>query len=922
MDIPETQDDLLDELVTQYIDGCRQGTPPDSESYIEQHPEHAVTISELFPMIAALESMKQSSHRETARTATQLPLDLKELGDFELIREIGRGGMGIVYEARQRSLGRRVALKILPRQSLLDPAQLKRFRREARIVAQLHHTNVVSLFGAGEHQGYHFLAMELVSGHSLARLIKFLKEGRTNSIDNLPDSVKQYGTQQYWREVARIGRDAALGLQHAHERDVLHRDLTPSNLLLEEHGNVMLTDFGMAKRVSPNDNTRTLSLGGTLGYVPPECFSGRFSERSDVFGIGVILYELLTLKPAFNDASPAEAIKRVAENSFQPTPPSSINASIPRDLETIVQKAVAEQPSQRYGSAKQLADDLERFLEHRSVKARRISSLAHAWRWCGRNRCVVGLSTLTTCSLIAISIIMTYSSIQERNAKQAAKAALAREMEQRERSDATVSVATNVLDNIYEALIPTDLQSFDTPAIDAEKNHSSGALPVLSDEMVSVMDKLLEFYDQLADRGGDNRALLLSSAMALGRVGDIYCQIGQPDKALKNYNGALKRIEELETRFSGNVDSKIQCARLYNAIGRLYHMDDCLDQAIDSHRQALAMLETAEDPQSDQNAKLLYEMARTHYFMGRQRIHEASHIAMIELGNGRRGPSIDHPPEPISGLGRPDHSHLEAETQEPQKEYRHVHLRSAIEILRTLSNDDRTRPEHQFLLACCTREFSDPREQVDPADTNQSVDKAIELLDDLVERFPKNAHYRYELAETLRLNDGMSPGRESATPRTMEILKLALRHADILVTQHPNEPQYAMTRMHVLHRTGHVLLNQARSNDLKPGEETKLIKKAVSSLSKAETQTKVLLERWPNQSNYRLWTIVVQGSLAKALLKLDKKIEALVCLKRASDLLNELEPLKKENPQFDRQLPAVRSTLDNLVRFTKGSDAR
>ena len=217
----------------------------------------------------------------------------------------------------------------MPKQSLLDPLQLKRFEREARIVARLHHTNVVSLYGAGEHNGYHFLVMELVQGQSLSRLIHILKEDPEDTTE-IPETLQRYGTRYHWRELAQIGRDAALGLQHAHDRGIFHRDITPSNLLLDERGNVMLSDFGMARIVSTQGTSETQTMGGTLGYVPPEVFSGEFDERSDVFGLGSTLYELLTLKPAFDDASLAEAINRVAQRSFRPTPPRAVNQTIPK----------------------------------------------------------------------------------------------------------------------------------------------------------------------------------------------------------------------------------------------------------------------------------------------------------------------------------------------------------------------------------------------------------------------------------------------------------------------------------------------------------------------------------------------------------------------------------------------------------------
>lgn len=924
MDIPDTKQDCVDELTAEFIELCRAGDAPDVESYVTSHPELADTIRDLFPMIAALESMKRDDRKEIARTATQLPLDLKELGDFEIVREIGRGGMGIVYEARQRTLDRRVALKILPKQSLLDPVQLKRFEREARIVARLHHTNVVSLYGAGEHNGFHFLVMELVQGESLGRVIQALKANKPEAIE-MPESLRRYGTRRHWRELARIGRDAALGLQHAHEVGILHRDITPTNLLLDERGNVMLSDFGMARMVSAHENSGTQTMGGTLSYIPPEVFSGKFNERSDVFGLGVTLYEFLTLQPAFTDATPAEALKRVAENSFRPTPPSSITASIPKDLETIILKSIADQPSQRYASASDLADDLQRFLELRPIKARRSSVFEHAWRWGRRNIAVAALSTLALLSLVALSILMTFSFIQARSAQLSVESALARETKHRERLDATVNVATNVLNNIYDELVPSDLQAFDDSQPESGSEAIQTTSPMLSDEMVAVLDNLLEFYDQLAEQGGDNHELMTSSVSALARVADIYRQLGQPSKALAHYTTAIKTLDQLKKHQQEDSFPSLQQARIYNEIGRLHYVDDRQKEAIDNHREALNLLDAVDAPPAETRSQWLYETARAHYFLGRKKNLEASEVAMINLRG--RGPGVGRPDGPRGGGpdgprgGRPDGprgggpdwipSWLRPTRPGGDNNRRREHLHDAIETLQRLAADDQKRPEQQFLLACCYRELSGPNEQLEPENSDGSIGHSIELLTDLVNRFENNPLYRYELTQTLRLHEKKSPRTIADMNRTLDSLESALRHADYLTTHHPNVPQYAMARMHVLHRQGHVLTDRARDVRKKYGND--LLSQAVVSLEKALAQTEILIERWPDQLSHKLWSIVVSGSLGKTLLDLDQNEKAASVLGDAMVLLSELEPLVDRDSPLHRQLSDVRRALRDLV---------
>ena len=751
--------------------------------------------------------------------------------------------------------------------------------------------------------------MELVRGQSLNQMIQSLKF-ESKDVSKLPELLQRYGTRRYWREIARIGRDAAMGLQHAHQRSVLHRDITPGNLLLDERGNVMLSDFGMARTISTDGSTGTQTIGGTLGYLPPETFSGKFDERSDIFGLGVTLYEMLTLQPAFYDASPAEALKRVAENSFRPKLPRSINDSIPKDVETIVLKCISHQPAQRYSSAHQLADDLQNFLDLRPISARRISAVEYAWRWCRRNRAIAMLSALAVMSLVAVSIAMTYSFIEARIATHRVTSAYERERVQRERSDASLKVATNVLNDIYEDLVPIDLQGFDAPAQDSSGLQQSLVSPVLSNEMVAVLDNLLKFYDQLAEQGGDNQELMLSSASALGRVADIYRQIGQPERALPYYTDALEKLEESKKQFSETTDLVLQQARIYNESGLLHHIEGRQAEAIKSHLQALEVLKSLDNSDLGDDPKLIYEMARAYYLLGRPKERNASEVALDHLtrgtpGRGRGGRGRGNRPFPLP----PWLNNLEIATE---TQHRHECLSDAIKTLERLPVEDQGRPEHQFLLACCYRELSDPRENQNGVNLKPDIEHAIELLLDLVERYQHNPLYRYELMETFRREQRIAPRTQAELENAIDVLEKSLYHADYLTAQHPNVPQYAVARMHILHREGHVLVN--RAEEISGSRRDELLHRAVLAFEQALDQAQTLVQRWPSSDRYKLWAIVVSGSLGKAMLDLEINSDAKTVLKRAVVWLGELEPQVVNNPQLKRQLPDVRRIFNNLVR--------
>jgi serine/threonine protein kinase len=377
----------------------------------------------------------------------------ERLGEYRILREVGRGGMGVVYEAIQESLGRHVALKVLPFSGLLGPTHLERFRREARAAAALHHTNIVPVFGVGEDSGVHFFAMQYIEGQSLDRVLREVQ--RLRKIPNAPATSHALASQVaeallggrfspangervassglgvagilgqaeaacgaqpvaevadgngrsetgYFRAVARVGVQVADALEYAHRQGVLHRDIKPANLLLDTAGTVWITDFGLAKLEGNEALTSPGDLVGTLRHMAPERFEGRSEPRSDVYSLGLTLYEMLTLRPAYGDVDPVALIEHVRREA----PPAlrRINPRIPRDLETTVLKAMARESGDRYATAGALAEDLRHFLADRPIRARRSSTLEHCWRWCRRNRAVAGLAAGLLLALVVLAI--------------------------------------------------------------------------------------------------------------------------------------------------------------------------------------------------------------------------------------------------------------------------------------------------------------------------------------------------------------------------------------------------------------------------------------------------------------------------------------------------------------------------------------
>ncbi len=311
-------------------------------------------------------------------------------GEFVLRREIGRGAMGTVWEAKQESLDRTVAVKILAGATASDPVWVQRFKIEAGAVAKLSHSGILPVYGIGETDGRHWFAMEYVAGQDLAA--RLAEQGP------LPP-----------RNAATVIRDAAKAIHHAHEHGVIHRDVKPANVMLRDDGRVTVTDFGLAKHLGSGALTTTGLLVGTPYYMSPELVNAKGTQdvgpASDVYGLGVTLYELLTGKPPFDAPNPMALLKLIGEKD--PTPPTAIDPKIPRDLETILLTCMRKRPERRYASAEALADDLERFLDGQPIAVRRPGLGERVARFVSRNRVATGVAAASVLVLLGAVLFFT-----------------------------------------------------------------------------------------------------------------------------------------------------------------------------------------------------------------------------------------------------------------------------------------------------------------------------------------------------------------------------------------------------------------------------------------------------------------------------------------------------------------------------------
>jgi serine/threonine protein kinase/WD40 repeat protein/tetratricopeptide (TPR) repeat protein len=515
--------DPVEEVAEEFLERYRRGERPSLTEYAARYPHLADRIRKLFPALVVIEEVgslgggKMNSPAGTALPDGQV---VQQLGEYRLIREVGRGGMGVVYEAVQESLGRHVALKVLPFHAALTPTHLERFRREAHAAAQLHHTNIVPVFGVGEQDGLHYYAMQFIQGQGLDTVLRELRnlrpvkgktapgaEGPTHAsvarsvADSLisgafgepgvptvvpdgshcacqfsthtphppPLSAEGRGGQEvrpgaelagstlsvagdasalsttsqvgYFHSVARVAVQVAEALAHAHHLGIVHRDIKPSNLLLDTHGTVWVTDFGLAKTADAGELTEPGDVIGTLRYMAPERFKGVTDVRGDVYSLGATLFEMATLRPPFADADRFDLMRRVPHEA--PLSPRKIDGRIPRDLETIILKAMDRDPARRFQTAAALADELRLFLADRPIRARRTAAWEQFWRWCRRNPAVASLAAAVSLLLVAVAVVSTVSALRLRQEEQATRYQL----------ELTTAAEASAQGRLYEALL-------------------------------------------------------------------------------------------------------------------------------------------------------------------------------------------------------------------------------------------------------------------------------------------------------------------------------------------------------------------------------------------------------------------------------------------------------------------------------------
>jgi len=470
---------------------------------------------------------------------------VRYFGDYELLNVLGRGGMGVVYKARQLSLNRPVALKMLQAGILATEDDLRRFQNEAESVAMLDHPHIVPILEVGQYEEQRYFSMKLIGGPSLDR------------------KLGEFTTDP--KAAARLVRTVSEAVHHAHQRGILHRDLKPGNVLLDERGEPHVTDFGLAKRVQADSElTQSGAILGTPAYMAPEQASGKrglVTTATDVYGLGAILYALLTGRAPFGGESPVETLEKVRER--KPESPSKLNPRVPRDLEVICLKCLEKDPALRYASAHALADDLRRYLTGESILARPVWLATRAWMWCRRKPVLAGLASALMLALLIVVVI---------------DGARRREREVRQEAETNFIMAQTAVENYLTSVSENVLL----------KQQDSVDIRSLRRELLNTA---LKYYKSFVNQRRNDPRLRLQLAGAYFRVGEVTQEIGSPPEAIEAFHSAQTIWEGLTAAYPEDHRFRGHLADCHLAIGKLQAVTDDFQAAMAPLSKARALLE-------------------------------------------------------------------------------------------------------------------------------------------------------------------------------------------------------------------------------------------------------------------------------------------------------------------------------------------
>lgn len=967
----------FEELADEFVLKLRSGQAPSIEYYAQAYPEHAAMIRSVFPSLMIVEKVSAKVTNESiaptlgATRSDPTQLVPKAFDDFEILQCIGQGGMGVVYEAIQGSLQRRVALKVIHAQASASPRSRERFRREAESAAGLHHTNIVPVYGSGEDHGLQYYAMQLIHGSTLADVIVSLRArlgesvtqeplgpaltlhavdqlltqravspnarqpqssqkgankssnsyttpstpsenhgARSSSAPNEPTQPVQTldltlaaiqepiqgsplatdllstsipastlpastlpasiptasilpGTSKvshddrsvraiplhYYRNIARLTSKVADALDYAHQSGVLHRDIKPSNLILDQTGTIWVADFGLAFREDLEGQTQTGELLGTLRYMAPEQFVAKADSRSDIYSLGLTLFELLTLRPAL------ETPKR---RVLDPTKYSQLEFTaserqvIPRDLQTIVLKASALEPVNRYERAKDFQEDLERFLDDLPILARRESPIESAMRWIRRNPAIASLTASLFGLLIAIATILGLWNRQQRQTLDELKLAniasanslldRTKALEQantesqraRQNMDLALEAFNTITENIASRGRSLEIQGLDEAGLETD----GFADAVLTQADVELLKSLQNFFDRFAEENATD--LRFDAAISRRRVGEIENKIGRYDQAAESLRRAIAEFQAVRKKDQGSqdkqrvLDEEVQARK--DLIG-LHSRRDQFPKAIEEMEKLREVLKKNPEFATTEEGRFGLASALESLCSGSARLALDRSLNDRNLNDRRRrlfSPFFGRPGPWAPEIPIPMAQRLERDL---------AYSAQAIALLDGLSQQYPLQSKYRLGLARNHRDRMRMYRLLGrQSEFEESLAKASEIFQDLLSRNPTSAVLKYELAN-LYATSLMHPSVDGN--RLEEAIKLVQES----LQEHPAVPEYQTLYASLLTRSAWTI---PVGSDPTAERQFERIENGVNKLQQSIAIHQGLVDRFPEIQVYAI----------------------------------------------------------------------
>jgi eukaryotic-like serine/threonine-protein kinase len=833
------------EAVEAYFAALEAGEKPDRHAFLASYPDVAEALAACLDNLEFIRTAAPQLYAapvlgraDLADSPSDVPLGVP-LGDFRLLREIGRGGMGVVYEAEQLSLNRRVALKVLPFAAGLDSKQLQRFKNEAQAAAHLHHTNIVPVYAVGCERSVHYYAMQFIDGQSLAAMIQELRQqaglaatsdtasvsaaalakelasGRwapakrglvdaeatapygalppaaeapaaetLQSVVPAPSTDASIKSPAFFRTVANLGVMAAEALEHAHQLGVVHRDIKPGNLLVDARGNLWVTDFGLAHVHSQAGLTMTGDLVGTLRYMSPEQALAKrviVDHRTDIYSLGATLYELLTLEPVFPGSDRQELLRQIAFE--EPRPPRRVNKAIPAELETIVLKAMEKNPADRYGTSQELADDLRRHLGDKAILAKRPSLAQRTRRWGRRHKPVVWSVAVSAVVLLILAVVgLTVSNLRIAHEQALTKV-------QRDEAEANFRKARQAVDDQFTLVSQSTL--FEAP----------GLQPLRKD----LLERALKYYLDFLEQRPDDPELQAEIAAAHLRLYQIHEAIEGP------YNpGAMQQLEK-------GVEIVEQLLREQGRDARLYLR---LAGFTKGGRPLYGVyIAPAAQPPAFVLIPLFQRIANIWEDFVQDNPAEVgfrSDLATFYFALQEWQASVGQPAEAMANI------------------------RKSLAIREKLARQNPKAHEYRSQLAETHQSFALRLQQTGPPDAVENhFYRALELRQELADECRDVPHYRLMLAVSLK-DCGDWLGRTGRPKEAEETYRKGLIVQEELVVEFPQTPVYRHILAAIYESLGHVLRDAGKTD------------KAEKAYREALKNWNVLAEKFPTNFNYRV----------------------------------------------------------------------